>query len=87
MQNAVLKTLSKRLLLNSGTNSMVRFMSSVKDGDILTSKVLRNKEIRRIEVSYAKKLLAVSTVGIAIGYYYFEYIHEDTVEYYDDDDE
>lgn len=62
-------------------------MSSVKDEDILTSKRLRNKEIRRIEVGYAKKLLAFSTVMIAIGYYYYEYIHEDPIEYYDDDEE
>jgi hypothetical protein len=75
----------RRLLCTTGTKCGIRFMSSVKDEDILTSKILRNKEIRRIEVGYAKKLLAISAVGIAVGYYYFEYIHEDPIEYIDDD--
>lgn len=76
----------RRLLCKTGTKCATRLMSSVKDEDLLSSKLLRNKEIRRIEVGYAKKLLAISTVGIAAGYYYFEYIHEDPIEYYDDDE-
>jgi hypothetical protein len=75
----------RRLLSTTGTKCGIRFISSVKDEDLLTSKILRNKEIRRIEVGYARKLLAISAVGVAAGYYYFEYIHEDPIEYLDDD--